>query len=747
MQSDAPPVLDDKNCLRQPWLAVPAHAKLLRESFERGGKESPKHPKHSGDVSSEVLSIKYYTFGVYRTPAEFLRVSASISHPFDACRSIPDDMLVALHALLTQGKLQIMKHRLHLLKTWRQWADELETQEKHARSLMHPGVAAVLGSKRTFLLERIGKSLGWPDRKLYDDLRTGFRLTGYLEPTGVFTPDVKPASSTTDDFWEQTLLVKDVAWDQIFCSKPSDYDEPLWNITLEEADPEGKQWLAGPYTKAALEELSEGRWAPTRRFAVWQNNWRPIDDLSASGVNSCFGCFEKVTLKALDEVIWNCMLLFRMAQGEGSMCFVLSDGSKLQGRLHRSWDAPEKLRPALKTFDLKAAYKQLPLHPDEQRKAVLALKSPADGQVYGFVCRTLPFGASASVMHFNRVSLLLQRILQELKIVASCYYDDYPVVAPGELSVNTDSTVHSVMSLLGFSLADDKEAKFSPAATLLGVTVDASCKNFGSVRIGNRPEKARAMADQVQKFLDDGCVEPAILPSAFGRIQFLEAQVLGRTGKLALADLREMEKCKSKSVLLTEPQRNAFAVLHAGLMLGKPRTLTVSKPTHPVLVFTDGACEPEGDSLRASIGGVLYLPGAVSMRAFGAVLGRELVDAWTVTKKHVIGQTELYAVVAARILWKRFLDDARAVFFVDHTGVLSACINGVSTDTSWRQLLLHLEMADEAAPCLSWIARVPSASNPSDAPSRGHWGELKALGSFEYDAVTCFVTGRALRST
>ena len=75
VKSDAPPVLDDKNCLRQPWLAVPAHAKLLRESFERGGKGSPKH---SGDVSSKVLSIKYYTFGVYRTPAEYFLDFASI---------------------------------------------------------------------------------------------------------------------------------------------------------------------------------------------------------------------------------------------------------------------------------------------------------------------------------------------------------------------------------------------------------------------------------------------------------------------------------------------------------------------------------------------------------------------------------------------------------------------------------------------------------------------------------------------
>ena len=41
---------------------------------------------------------------------------------------------------------------------------------------------------------------------------------------------------------------------------------------------------------------------------------------------------------------------------------------------------------------------------------------------------TLPFGAAASVLHFNRVSNLLWAIGCKLGIVWSSYYDDFPLL-------------------------------------------------------------------------------------------------------------------------------------------------------------------------------------------------------------------------------------------------------------------------------------------------------------------------------
>ena len=76
------------------------------------------------------------------------------------------------------------------------------------------------------------------------------------------------------------------------------------------------------------------------------------------------------------------------------------------------------------------------------------------------------------------------------------------------------------------------------------------------------------------------------------------------------------------------------------------------------------------------------------------------------------------------MVWKKYLND-RAIFFVDHGGVLASMITGSSRDSLWRSLLLILKKTDARYPCLAWYSRVPSASNLSDGPSRGEWDFLK----------------------
>ena len=62
-------------------------------------------------------------------------------------------------------------------------------------------------------------------------------------------------------------------------------------------------------------------------------------------------------------------------------------------------------------------------------------------------------------------------------------------------------------------------------------------------------------------------------------------------------------------------------------------------------------------------------------------------------------------------------------------------------------LLLHLEMADEANPCLPWFYRAPSHSNLADPPSRGRRDELGFLLIVVVDSVTFFLSDQTLAST
>ena len=525
-------------------------------------------------------------------------------------------------------------------------------------------------------------------------------------------------------------------WDKVANQGDQDYSQALWDLTIEESDQHGKGWLEGPLSRSQLDSMFPEGWSPCGRFAVWQGKWRPIDDFSECEVNICFGCFERISLKALDEITWACVQILKCSAARGDVSFTLQDGTVLRGKVHSAWGDVEKVKPLSKTYDLKSAYKQMALHPSERKKAFIILREPASREVKAFVCNTLPFGSSASVLHFNRVSLLLQRIMWDLCLISACYYDDFPSVMPAMLSEGSDKIVHTVMQLLGDDMAVDKETPFSSASEMLGVVLDSS--DSSAVCLRNRPDKSEAMCDALGKIVQARFISSRELPSMLGRLQFLESQLFGRMGKLALADLRQVERSSLATVHLDDTHLDALKLLRSRLLQG------VSTAARPVLLFTDGACEPAGGTFVTTIGGVLIVPGQLP-RVFGSHVPGRLVNEWSERGKHVIGQTELYAVLIARTLWSDLAEDARCIAFVDHTGVHSACINGSSSDKAWRSLLMHLEAADEAKPSLMWYHRVPSASNCADAPSRGQWDEISFLGRWERDHPVCPITSELLK--
>ncbi|CAE7727675.1 SLC24A2, partial [Symbiodinium necroappetens] len=170
--AQAPP-LNPKSCLTAAWLSVPLGARLLRSSVP-GGVNSPHQPV-PGLADASLAS---FTFGVYREPSTFLREAKLLRHPFDTCRGLPDGMLKVLHFVLVQGPVGVMRHRLNVLKLWQKWATELAGEEEKLRASLHPDVRAVLGNKRVLLMKKIASSLQWPDTTLWDDLTSGFKLTG-----------------------------------------------------------------------------------------------------------------------------------------------------------------------------------------------------------------------------------------------------------------------------------------------------------------------------------------------------------------------------------------------------------------------------------------------------------------------------------------------------------------------------------------------------------------------------------------
>ena len=730
--SASKPVLDDKKCLVRPFYDIPAGSKLLRTA-----------PVKKGNSQQSL-----WVFGVYRDAKAFCEVALSVFHPFDTFRALPDAMLRVVCRIMERHPLQTMKERLKTIISWKNIASSLKEANDDIFSGMDPGCAAVLKGKHLALLSKLASEVDWPDSTLHEELSQGFRLVGLQQPSGVFDADVRPRFLTEENLLKQSKFMRPALWNRIKKAPPNDYDGELWNATMEEVV--SKRWLDGPYSYDELDTLFNGEWNPVRRFAVVQRDKiRAIDDFTESGVNSSFGYLEKIQLKALDEIIWIASCFVKLCLHEERFDFSLSDGGRLCGQVHEYWKSLDLSGAILhaKTVDLRSAYKQLAIHPCDRKISVLSLKDPEKGDVFGFVSKTLPFGSTASVLHFNRVSRLLHRLGLQLDVPWANYYDDYPVVDFACLSSSTSNTIRALMALLGFECSIDKEEPFGPQAEMLGVVLDLGKTGAGEVMVRNKPSRSKDLADSIDAIIKSGVVEPKKLPSIFGRALFTESQIMGRAGKLAMSELRVLERVHGNRVRVSDVQLAAFSVLAERYKSEIPRTIKVGPTLHPITIFTDGACELVDGSLQATVGAVLFFPDrSEPPRVFGCFVSSEVLSAWQAAGKvHPVALTEMYAVCLARHLWRELLNGQKVLFFIDNQGVLDCCIKGYSDEDELKKLVVAFEKCDSSKPCIPWFGRVPSLSNCGDLPSRGLWKELRnVIGEFVVDEVSCLIGGSIL---
>lgn len=121
---------------------------------------------------------------------------------------------------------------------------------------------------------------------------------------------------------------------------------------------------------------------------------------------------------------------------------------------------------------------------------------------------------------------------------------------------------------------------------------------------------------------------------------------MGRSGKLAMACVRDAVKKRERNSRLSSEATHSFRLLAERLTNGAPRTIPCFETPSPALVFTDGASE----NGVHTIGGVLVLP-SNKKEFFSGIVPAELSKAWEAELKHRIGPVEMYAVLVARALW------------------------------------------------------------------------------------------------
>ena len=116
----------------------------------------------------------------------FVEVSRQLWHPYDELMNLPDDLIRCLFLNLTLGLVELAKHRIKTLDSWMQKARALQMRERDLHKKLNPKVARILKGKRLLVLEELAKDIGWPDERIHQELREGFKLTGRSPPSYIF---------------------------------------------------------------------------------------------------------------------------------------------------------------------------------------------------------------------------------------------------------------------------------------------------------------------------------------------------------------------------------------------------------------------------------------------------------------------------------------------------------------------------------------------------------------------------------
>lgn len=642
---------------------------------------------------------------------EFIEAAKEAVHPFDAPVVVCPHDAEVLWTAATLGPSEIKSRRAKTIAHYTALKQDLSVKEKELHSKLSPSVEAIVAPKAILLFKRMLEDIAYDDVEVHQLLIVGVKLIGTIPKLPFWDFDAERLPKITS---EMLLSGAKVAQKSARAPRPpDDLSSKLWDATMEEVRGGG---LLGPYTAEVITSECGPLWIPSRRFAVEQNGkLRPIDDFSEHNINAAYGAGQKVSMKGLDHVVNLTRARLQSVNELGQ--FNISDdcGGCWSGSLHPEW-TPDSWRSIVgRVADLKSAYKQLPVHPAHAAFSIVALSN--GGAVSFFRGISLMFGTTAAVyafLRFSRAIAFLGTRLLQLSIVE--FFDDFSQVESEQLADSAQSSLESLLGLLGWAIADSeaKRKPFAPSFVSLGVEVDLSGSVAKVIRLKNKPGRVEAIVETASAL----CLPNALLGfkeslSLRGRIAFAEGST---HAKLTAPLARLLSGWASIRVPrpVSDELRVAMRCAIKHLSTAGPRVINPESTEPPLLVFIDGACEE-----TTSIGGVLLDPRG-RCEYFGATVSQQTVDSWKskLNQAQVIGQAELAPLIVARLTWADRLSGRRVIFFIDNESARLCAIKAYSPVLSSLLIVTQCVGFDYLHGVLPWYARVPTCCNIADGPSR-----------------------------
>ena len=157
-----------------------------------------------------------------------------------------------------------------------------------------------------------------------------------------------------------------------------------------------------------------------------------------------------------------------------------------------------------------------------------------------------------------------------------------------------------------------------------------------------------------------------------------------------------------------------------------------------LIVFTDGACEGEGNKV-GSVGGVIIDKTGRCYQHFSSEVPTDFMRVAMEDSSNPIYELELLPLYVALCIWGPLMQSTHVVFYLGNDAARAAVCKGCGGTKVGQRIVQRIMEVECQLKLKSWYARVPTHSNISDGPSRMDCTEVMQLGSVEAKADWNFI--------
>ena len=516
----------------------------------------------------------------------------------------------------------------------------------------------------------------------------GFPITGKLSQKFAFpatTEKLSPTLSTAD------VLLSAPSRFARRSAHVSPAAQGLWDEALQQVE---AGWLDPPRRLSNSGKVVDCPSSPLNvafRFAVAQDSKvRACDDLKESLTNKMCAVTTPITLPDWDLLA--AMHLLIAASSKADWAFLKGDDT--------------------------SAYKNLPLKPTDAPLAAIGLFDPSRNSWFALLPRTLIFGATASVLHYNILSRIVAVIINRLfGIPLIAFYDDLGSPIPFELGEEALQLVTEVCRCLGMIL-NYKKCLWGNPLSFLGLTgYFPTMQNNWQLSITLTEDKIAKWPAQISHFLTEGKIMHAELHKLIGKLSFAQSMVFGKCARSFLRPLYTWLHSDYFSPCISDQIAEILRWWIRLLRSFRPRIVTFCPKFPSFVIFTDA-------SFKDGVGKVAaFLFHRDSFRSNGKAAAMASLEVPAKVLAYFsdtlpIFALEFFAITLAVFEWETLIRDCSTTLYTDNTGAFGAVLNTGSTSRSVSNVTMRLWYMIAQFSIRIWFEPVSSPLNIADLPTR-----------------------------